>query len=188
MAIVLPFRDVWPDIGRDVFLAPNATITGDVELADEVSIWFGAVIRGDAGSVRIGARTNIQDLVCIHMTTDISHTVIGADVTVGHGAIVHGAIVGDRCLVGMGSILLDNVVVGEEALVAAGAVLKPGTVVPPRTLAAGNPAKVMRDLTPEEAQLGIGGAQHYLERARVYMNICEGDAAVISPRVFRNRD
>lgn len=187
MAIILPFRDVWPSIGRDVFLAPNATITGDVELADEVNIWFGAVIRGDAGWVRIGPRTNIQDLVCIHMTTDISNTVIGADVTVGHGAIVHGAIVGDRCLVGMGAILLDNVQVGEEALVAAGAVLRPGTVVPPRTLAAGNPAKIVRELKPEETQLGIGGAQHYLERAKSYMNVIEGDAEVISPRIFRRQ-
>lgn len=182
MAIVLPFRDVWPNIGRDVFLAPNATITGDVELGDEVNVWFGAVIRGDAGWVRIGPRTNIQDLACIHMTTDISNTVIGADVTVGHGAIVHGALVGDRCLIGMGAILLDNVQVGEEALVAAGSVLKPGTVVPPRTLVVGNPARVVRDLTAEEARLGIGGAQHYLERARLYMETCEGVTSPRSPR------
>lgn len=172
MALILPFGDHRPRLGRDVFVAPNATLIGDVELADEASVWFSAVLRGDIGSIRIGPRTNIQDLACIHLTQGLSRTIVGADVTVGHGAILHGCRVGDRCLIGMGSVLLDNVEVGEGSVVAAGSVVPPNMKIPPRSLVRGTPAKVIREVTPDEAKMGISGAEHYVEGARKFRAIC----------------
>lgn len=166
MALIRAFRGLEPRIAGSCFLADNATVIGDVLLGEDVSIWYGAVLRGDCGHIRVGARTNVQDLACIHMTTGISHSEIGEDVTVGHQAVIHGAIIGNRVLVGMGSVLLDNVEVGDECLIAAGAVLPPRMKVPPRSLVRGAPAKVIRELTEEEALLGLSGAQNYLELAR----------------------
>lgn len=168
MALILSFGDKRPRIGRHVFLAPNATIIGDVEIADEASIWFGAVLRGDVGPIRIGARTNVQDLVCIHMTGGVSVTQLGADVTVGHGAILHGCQVGDRCLIGMGSILLDNAEIGEGSVVAAGSLVAARGQFPPRSLIRGRPARIIREVNESEGALGIDGAAHYLEAARRY--------------------
>jgi gamma-carbonic anhydrase len=168
MALVLPFGGASPRFGRDVFLAPNATLIGDVELGDEASVWFGAVLRGDIGPIRVGARTNVQDLACLHLTDGVSTTTIGADVTIGHGAILHGCTVGDRCLIGMGSIVLDNAVIGEGSVIAAGALVPPRMVVPPRSLVRGSPAKVIREVTDEEGMLGLVGAAHYVENARKY--------------------
>ncbi len=118
MPLILPFGDAVPRIGHGVFLAPNATLVGDIEIGDEASVWFGAVLRADIGRIRIGPRTNIQDLACIHMTDGLSNTIVGADVTVGHGAILHGCIVEDRCLIGMGSIILDNARIGAGSVIA----------------------------------------------------------------------
>ena len=163
MALVLPFREHRPQLGRNVFLAQNATVIGDVKLGDEANVWFGAVLRGDIEEHRIGARTNIQDLCCVHLTEGLSSTAIGADVTVGHSVVLHGCTVGDRCLIGMGSILLDNVVIGEGSLVAAGSLVTPKTVVPPNSFVRGAPAKVIRAVTPDEAQMGIlGASDHYI--------------------------
>src|SRR5262249_10271828 len=120
---------------------------------------------------------NIQDLVCIHMSEGLSGAVIGADVTVGHGAILHGCIIGDRCLIGMGSVLLDNAQVGEESVIAAGSVVPPKMVIPPRSLVRGTPAKVLREVNAEEAKMGLVGADHYRENARRFLAIC-GDRAV----------
>ena len=103
-----------PTLGQGVFIATNATLVGKVVLGDGCSVWFGAVLRGDVGSITVGARTNIQDLTMVHMTLDVSNTRIGDDVTIGHSAVLHGCEIGDRCLVGMGAILLDNVSVGES--------------------------------------------------------------------------
>jgi carbonic anhydrase/acetyltransferase-like protein (isoleucine patch superfamily) len=180
MALILPFGMHRPRIGRGVFLAPNATIIGDVDLDDEASVWFGAVIRGDIGRIRIGARTNIQDLACVHLTSGVSTTVVGSDVTVGHGAILHGCIVGDRCLIGMGSVLLDNAKIGPDSLVAAGSVVAPRTVFPPRSLIRGSPARLVREVTAEEAAMGIDGARHYVENARQFRAIC-GDLPGVAP-------
>ena len=180
MALILPFGGHTPRIGRDVFLAPTATIIGDVEIADGASIWFGAVIRGDIGAIRIGPRTNVQDNACLHLTEGLSRTLVGADVTVGHGAILHGCVVGDRCLVGMGSIVLDNVQVGEGSVIAAGAVVTARTVIPPRSLVRGTPARVIREVTAEEGALGVNGAAHYVETARRFRAIC-GDITEVEP-------
>ncbi len=168
MALILSFNGKTPRIGRDVFLAPNATVIGDVEIADEASVWFGAVLRGDIGPIRIGPRTNIQDLACIHLTDGVSQAILGAEITVGHGAIIHGAIIEDRCLVGMKSVVLDNARVGEGSVVAAGAVVTARTVIPPRSLVRGTPARVVREVTAAEGALGVDGAMHYVRSAREY--------------------
>lgn len=168
MALILPYGGHTPRLGKNAYVAPNATLIGDVELGEEASVWFGCVLRGDIGSIRVGARTNVQDLACMHLTDGISITVIGADVTIGHGAILHGCTVGDRCLIGMGSILLDNAVIGEGSLVAAGSLVPPRFQAPPRSLIRGNPAKIIRTVTEEEGRLGIIGAEHYVEHAKKY--------------------
>lgn len=152
-----------PRIATSAFIAPNATVVGDVEIAEDASVWYGCVLRADVGFIRIGARSNIQDLSCIHMTTGISNTEIGEDVTIGHGVILHGAKIGDGALIGMGSVLLDNVEIGAEALVAAGSVVPPRLVVPPRSLVRGQPAKVIRPLREDEWAQGRLGARVYLE-------------------------
>jgi carbonic anhydrase/acetyltransferase-like protein (isoleucine patch superfamily) len=185
MALILPFGGKMPRLGRDVFVAPNATLIGDVELADEASVWFGAVLRGDIGPIRIGPRSNIQDLACIHTTEGLSEAVIGADVTVGHGAILHGCVVGDRCLIGMGSIVLDNARIGEGSVVAAGSVVTPNMMVPPRSLVRGTPARVIREVNDEEGQMGVYGAGHYVANARKYRAICEGAGEPLPPRPVR---
>lgn len=166
MALIRAFAGQLPRIPDDCFVADDAVVVGDVELGSEVNVWYGAVLRGDCGSIRIGARTNVQDLCCIHMTTGISHTVIGQDVTVGHGVIIHGARIGDRVLVGMGAILLDNAEIGDDCLIAAGSVVPPRAKIPARSLVRGSPAKVIREVTAEESRLGINGATTYLELAR----------------------
>lgn len=125
-----------------MFVAPTATVVGDVVLGEGSSVWYGAVLRGDVGSIRIGQRTNIQDLCVLHLTGGGPPIVLGDEVTVGHRAILHGVTVEDRCLIGMGSILLDGCVIGEETLVAAGSIVLEGTRVPPRSFLAGVPAKV----------------------------------------------
>jgi carbonic anhydrase/acetyltransferase-like protein (isoleucine patch superfamily) len=173
MALILPFGDKQPRIGRDVFLAPNATIIGDVVIEDEASIWFGAVLRGDIGSIHIGRRTNVQDLACVHMTGGLSVTRIGADVTIGHGAILHGCLIGDRCLIGMGSILMDNSVIGDGSVVAAGSLVSPRSEFPARSLIRGRPARLVREVNESEAALGIDGADHYRDAARRYRALCE---------------
>lgn len=140
------FRGVRPVIGREVFVAPTATVIGDVHVGDESSLWFGTVLRGDVFPIRIGSRTNVQDGSVVHVTGGKAKTTVGDDVTVGHMALLHGCTIGDRVLVGMSSVVLDGAVVGEDCIVAAGSLVAPGFVVPPRSLAMGRPAKVVRAL------------------------------------------
>ena len=144
-----------PVLAEGVFVAPNAVLIGDVELADEASVWFGAVLRGDVGAIRIGPRSNLQDLVCVHMTQSLSATEVGADCTIGHGAILHGCRVDDGCLIGMGAIVLDGAIIGERSVVAAGAVVTARTVVPPRSFVAGMPARIVRPVTDEQAEVFV---------------------------------
>jgi carbonic anhydrase/acetyltransferase-like protein (isoleucine patch superfamily) len=164
--VIRRYGDQEPKIATDAFVAENATIIGDVELGPEASVWYGAVLRGDCGRIRIGARTNIQDLACVHMTTGISHTTIGDDVTVGHSAVIHGATIGDRVLVGMGAILLDCCEIGDECLIAAGAVVPPRMKIPARSLVRGAPATIVREVTERERAMGKEGAAVYVELAR----------------------
>jgi carbonic anhydrase/acetyltransferase-like protein (isoleucine patch superfamily) len=163
---------VRPTIGKDVFIADNATIIGDVHLGDEASVWFGVVLRGDYFPIRVGARTNIQDNSVVHITAGTASTTIGDDVTIGHAAIIHGCTIGDRCLIGMGSIVLDNAVVGEGSFVAAGSLVTPGTVIPPGSFALGRPAKVARPVRDQDRLTIEASAALYVGYARDFIREC----------------
>ncbi len=138
-----------PQVGQDVFTAPTATLSGDVEMGDRSSAFYGVSVRGDSAPIRVGEGSNLQDNVVLHADAGFPCTV-GAGVSVGHSAVVHGATVGDGCLVGMSATIMNGSVIGEQSLVAAGALVLEGTQVPPRSLVAGVPAKVRRELTDEE--------------------------------------
>jgi carbonic anhydrase/acetyltransferase-like protein (isoleucine patch superfamily) len=159
---------VTPRIDPSVFLAPGCVVVGDVELGAGASVWFGAVVRGDVNFIRIGARTNLQDQAVVHVTGGTHPTVIGDEVTVGHRAVLHGCTVKDRCLIGIGAIVLDGAVVGEEAMVGAGALIPPGMVVPPRTLVMGTPARVKRTLDDAELEGLRASALRYVDYAARY--------------------
>jgi gamma-carbonic anhydrase len=158
-----------PRLGQRVFVADNAAIIGDVELGDDCSIWYSATIRGDVNAIRIGAGTNVQDNCTIHVTHLDWPTIIAGEVTIGHGAIVHGCTVQRRALIGMGSRVLDGAVVGESALIAAGALVSEGMQIPPRTLAIGVPARVKRALTDEELAHLDRSWRNYVEYKNKYM-------------------
>jgi carbonic anhydrase/acetyltransferase-like protein (isoleucine patch superfamily) len=166
--MVISYQGRAPSLGRGVWIAPTATVIGDVELGEDVSIWFGTVVRGDVFHIRIGPGTNIQDNSVLHVTSGRYATVIGRDVTVGHAVTLHGCEVHDRALIGIGSIVLDQAVVGEEAMVAAGSVVTPRTVIPPRMLAVGSPARPKRALTDSELEHVRSAASHYVALARQY--------------------
>jgi carbonic anhydrase/acetyltransferase-like protein (isoleucine patch superfamily) len=163
---------VRPTLGRDVFVAENATVIGDVHLGDEAGIWFGAVLRGDYFPIRVGARTNVQDNAVLHITSGLAATTVGDDVTIGHGAIVHGCTIGHRCLVGMGSIVLDGAVVGDDSFLAAGSLVTPGTVLPPRSFAMGRPARVTRSVTDADLAWIREAAVQYARYARDFRTAC----------------
>ncbi|HBZ71859.1 MAG TPA: gamma carbonic anhydrase family protein [Deltaproteobacteria bacterium] len=165
---MLPFAGLWPRIDPEAWVAPGVTVIGDVEIGPGSSVWFGSVVRGDLHSVRIGARTNLQDLCVVHVTRHRFSTQLGDEVTVGHRAVVHGCRIGDGALIGIGAIVLDGAEVGEEALVGAGSVVTPGTKIPPRALALGTPARVVRLLSPGEREEQRVRAHHYVELARAH--------------------
>jgi carbonic anhydrase/acetyltransferase-like protein (isoleucine patch superfamily) len=166
MALIKPYRGISPRIASDAFVAENATLIGDVVIGPLASVWYGAVLRGDVGPISVGAGSNVQDLACLHTTHDLSILEIGEYVTVGHGVILHGAKIGDGCLIGMGSVILDNAEIGAESLVAAGTVVTPRTIVPPRSLVRGQPGRVARTLGDGECRQGREGAEYYVELAR----------------------
>ena len=148
--MVRPFKSIYPTVDPTAYIDDSAQVIGDVRVGAESSIWMNVVVRGDVNVIRIGARTNIQDLTLIHVMRDTHPTVIGNDVTVGHSAVVHGTEVEDRCLIGMGAILLNGSRIGTGSIVAAGALVTEGMVVPPGSMVMGAPARVKRPLTPEE--------------------------------------
>lgn len=168
MPIIVTHRGHAPKIAEGVFVAENATLIGQVELAERVNVWYGAVLRADDGYIKVGAGTNIQDLACLHLTLGLSNVEIGENVTLGHNCTVHGAKIGDGSLVGMGSVVLDNADVGAQSLIAAGSVVTPRTVIPPRSLVRGQPAKVVRELREGECEQGKMSALHYAELAKSY--------------------
>ena len=164
-----PFRDKMPVLGERVYIDPACTVIGDVELAEDVSVWPGTVIRGDVNYVRIGARTNVQDGTVIHVSHDGPHaklggfaTVIGEDVTIGHKAIIHACTIEDAVLVGMGAIVLDGAVVKKHAFVGAGALVPPGKTVGAGELWVGNPAKCVRRLDDTAIEGLLYSAAHYV--------------------------
>lgn len=152
MPVILPVKGVMPHIPEDCFVAPNATIVGDVSMGSECSIWFNAVVRGDVNTITMGNKVNIQDGACIHCTYQKTKTVIGNNVSIGHHAIVHGCTVEDHVLIGMGAIVMDNVHIGENSIVAAGAVVLEGTKIPAGSIFAGVPAKKVKDISQELLQ------------------------------------
>ncbi|MUN62533.1 gamma carbonic anhydrase family protein [Kocuria sediminis] len=160
--LVLPHAGRTPRIAASAFVAPTATVVGDVELGADSGVFYGAVVRGDRSPVRIGAGSNLQDNVVVHSDPDHPCT-IGAGVSVGHGAVVHGCTVEDEVLVGMNATVLNGAVIGSGSLVAAGAVVLEGTVVPPGSLVAGVPAKVRRELTEPEREKVRANARTYVQ-------------------------
>lgn len=168
MAIIRSFDGRTPKTAEGVFLADNAVLVGDVEVGARASIWFGAVLRGDVFHIRIGAETSIQDNTVIHVTHGRHATVVGKRVTIGHSCVLHGCVIGDACIIGMGAIVLDKAEIGDHCIIGAGAVVTPGTVIPPRTLAMGAPARPKRQLTPDEVAWIESSADHYVELAARY--------------------
>jgi carbonic anhydrase/acetyltransferase-like protein (isoleucine patch superfamily) len=168
MPVILPFDGKAPRVAPSAWLAEGSVVAGDVEIGEGSSIWFGTVVRGDVNHVRIGARTNVQDLSMVHVMGGTHPTVIGDDVTVGHRAVLHGCTVHDRCLVGIGAIVLDGAVIGPDAMVGAGALVLPGMVVPPGKLVLGAPARVKRDLSPDELAFLRNSAERYTRYAAAY--------------------
>ena len=149
MATLLPVKGVFPKMGTNCFLAPNATVVGDVTMGDYCSVWFSAVVRGDVNSIVMGNKVNVQDGAVIHCTYGKTKTFIGNNVSIGHNAIVHGCVIADNVLIGMGSIVMDNVHVGSNSIIAAGAVVLENTIVPPGSIYAGVPAKKIKDISIE---------------------------------------
>lgn len=153
MALILAVKKVLPSIPDSCWLADNSTILGDVVLGENCSVWFNAVIRGDVNSIKIGDRTNIQDGAVIHCTYQKASTTIGSDVSIGHNALVHGCIVKDHVLIGMGAIVMDNAVLEEYTIIAAGSVVLENTICESGFLYAGTPAKKIKPITDEQREL-----------------------------------
>jgi carbonic anhydrase/acetyltransferase-like protein (isoleucine patch superfamily) len=168
MPAILAYDGKAPRLAASVFLAEGSVVSGDVEIGQDSSLWFGTVVRGDVNQVRIGARTNLQDHTVVHVTAGKHPTTIGDDVTVGHRAMLHGCTIKDRCLVGIGAVVMDGAVVGPDAMVAAGALVPPGMVVPAGKLVLGSPARVKRDLTPGEIASLRDSAARYVGYAAKY--------------------
>jgi carbonic anhydrase/acetyltransferase-like protein (isoleucine patch superfamily) len=167
--MITPLGDHTPTIGNNVFIAPDAWVIGDVELEEEISIFFGAVLRGDLLPIRVGARTNVQEHSVLHTSHGRSPTIVGSDVTIGHRAIIHGCTVEDCSLIGMGAIVLDDAVVGEQCLIGAGSVVTEGKKIPPRSLVIGTPAKVIRTLDDAEVTKLQESADAYVKTGARYL-------------------
>lgn len=164
---IIPVGGVTPSIDDTALIAENATLVGRVTIREGASVWFGAVMRGDTDDLELGARSNLQDNAVVHADAG-SPATIGSDVSIGHGAVVHGCRIGDGSLIGMNATVLNGADIGAQSLVAAGAVVLEGTVVPPRSLVAGVPAKVRRELSDDEVAALAANAAHYVELATLY--------------------
>ena len=152
---------------QPLFLAPNATLIGDVRIGKNVSIWYGAVLRGDINYIQIGDYSNVQDNSVFHVTKDLP-VIVGDYVTVGHNVTIHGCTIEDYCLIGMGAVILDNAKIGKGSVVAAGSVVKENMIIPPGTLVAGVPAKIKKTLPPKTLEILKDSAIHYVEYTNLY--------------------
>lgn len=155
-------------LGKTIFIAKSADVVGKVKLGNFISVWFQVVLRGDVDSITIGDRTNIQDGTVVHVAAGYP-TIIGEGVSIGHKAIIHGCEIGDNVLVGMGAIILNGAKIGENSIVGAGSLVTQGKVFPPNSLIMGSPAKVVRELKPEEIQSIRDNAEEYLETMKGYL-------------------
>jgi carbonic anhydrase/acetyltransferase-like protein (isoleucine patch superfamily) len=170
MAIVKPYKGIFPKIHPSVYMSENVVVVGDVEIGEDSSLWFGTVVRGDVNYIRIGKGTNIQDNSVVHVTHNTHPTIIGDYTTVGHRVILHGCKVGNYVLIGMGAVVMDGVEIEDYVLVGAGALLTPNKKFPSGVLVAGFPAKVVRDLKPEEIEHIKQSAQNYIAYKNSYLN------------------
>lgn len=174
MALILPVENNFPRWGEGCFIAPNATIVGDVIMGNECSIWFNTVVRGDVNSIRMGNRVNVQDGAVIHCTYQKTQTIIGDNVSIGHNAIVHGCTVHDNVLIGMGSIVMDNAVIHSNTIIAAGAVVLEGTICEGGAIYAGVPAKKVKDISIEKVEGEINRiANNYVGYAKWFKDANE---------------
>lgn len=165
---VIPFNQISPRISPHTFIAPDAWIIGDVELEENVSVFFSSVLRGDIQPIRIGAGTNIQEFCQLHTSYGMDPVTVGKGVTVGHRAILHGCTVGDTCIIGMGATLLDNSVIGAGSIVGAHTLIPKGKIFPPRSLILGSPGRVIREITDEEWNEILDNAKRYEVTAQTY--------------------
>jgi gamma-carbonic anhydrase len=165
-AILLPFEGILPTLAPGAWVAPGASVIGDVWLGQDASVWYGCVLRGDVHHIRIGARTNIQDLSMLHVRSHTHGCIVGDDVTVGHNVVLHGCTIGDGCLIGMGAIILDGAHIEAGCLVAAGALIPPGMHVPAGSVVMGSPAKIKRQVSEEERAGFLDSAAHYVQLMR----------------------
>jgi carbonic anhydrase/acetyltransferase-like protein (isoleucine patch superfamily) len=168
--VLRPYRGVSPRVHSTAFIDDSAQVIGDVEIGEESGVWMNAVIRGDVHSIRVGRRSNIQDGTIVHAMTGTHPTVIGDNVTIGHGALVHGCTIDDQVLIGMGAMVLNGAHVGTRSIVAAGTLITESMKVPPRSLVIGSPGKVKRLLTQAEIAGIKAYADRYVEYRREYMN------------------
>lgn len=166
--MIYRYRDRIPIVHPTALVHPSAHLVGDVELGEDVSVWFNTVLRGDVNAIRVGRGTNIQDGTVIHANRRGQPTIVGEFVTVGHAARLHGCAIASHCLIGIGSIVLDGVEVGEESLVAAGSLVPPGMKVPPRSFVVGAPARVRREVTAEDLELIHRSAENYVALKNEY--------------------
>ena len=172
--MILPHHSRWPTIHETAFVAPSADIIGEVEIGASSSVWFQTVVRGDVHSIKIGSRTNIQDLSVLHVTRKKFPLTIGDEVTVGHRALIHGCTIGNRVLVGMGAIIMDGAVIADNSVVAAGALITQGKVFPSGVLIKGSPAVASRQLTEEELEFLKISADNYVKDAADYRGFLRG--------------
>ncbi len=159
--MILEHHGITPTLGKDVRILPGAVVIGDTVLEEGCSVWYNSVIRGDVNKIRIGTNSNIQDLSMVHCTTAKYSTTIGREVTIGHRALIHGCTIGDRCLIGMGAIVMDGSVIGEDCIVGAGALVLERSEFPPGSLIVGSPAKLKRPLSSDEIATLSATAYHY---------------------------
>lgn len=169
MYSLIDYQGLKPRIDSSVFLASGVNVIGNVEVGADSSVWFNSVIRGDVNWIKIGERTNIQDLSMVHVDSAGWPTQIGSDVTVGHRVILHGCTVGDRVLIGMGAVVMNGVQIGEDSIIGAGSLITENTIIPPRSLALGSPCRIKRELKVEEIQMIKLSALHYSDLAKQYL-------------------
>lgn len=166
--MIKTFKGINPAIHSTAYIEDSARIIGDVRIGEQSSVWCNAVLRGDVHYIKLGNRTNIQDNCVLHGTNGVYPVILGDDITVGHNVTLHGCVIKDRCLIGMGAILLDGVEIGENTIIGAGALIAERSIIPPRSLVFGMPGKVVRELTDEEIAKILKSAKNYIEYCNDY--------------------